>query len=456
MSKVDSIRRLMAQRLLEELTRRNAHLEEELKSCRELYHNLKSENDLERPGHRRAFMLKAQVFQLERQCMLLSHAQASRTRMLTEIEAELVKLIEDFQKILASDSAGSKVSIERRQVTTMISTMQKLKNSLYRHCTLESPDSLRVPSLMTGSKYTKSGPISCLDVCGGSIKHLNLKHVGHLENSLAELYGNLCQLRLRLGHTAARDSKNPSESRGLTDSTLAKLSMDSTYSHAANLISKCTSSLENCCDELVCLSLLHPQVPCRVRDAVEFETIKEERVLQMFPTAVQKRIEVASCVRQVCKAHRHVTHYHRLKEIAAESQVAYYQRVQQLHLEYVSSLFSAITKAYEKCEEEILHTVKLPISTVLRAWTRLKSDQSAQNMKAFLEVFKQHEDDLQNLSELGSSRNHGKESGRVLCDLQQSLSKQLDDLSKKHHDSVQRMSEEIAEHAKGMQLDIPK
>lgn len=439
----------MAQKLVEELTRKNAHLEEELKNCRELYHNLKAESCLEHPGLRRAFMLKAQIFQLERQCMLLSHAQASRTHMLNEIESELVKLIEDFQKILASDSAGSRVSIERRQVTAMISTMQKQKNSLYRHCTLESSDNLRVPSLMSGSRYTKSRPVSCLDVCDGSGNHLNLKQVGHLENSLSELYENLCQLHLQLGTKNSSDMWEPS------DSTLAKLSLETTYCHAADLISKCSSGLEQCCDELVCLSLLHPQVPCnRAKNAGEFETMKEERVLKMFPSAIQKRTEVVSCVKQICRAHRHVTHYHRLRESAAESQVAYYQQVQQLQFEYVASLFSAITEAYKECEEEILCAVRVPISSVLSAWTKLKSDQSSHNMKAFLEVFKQQENDLQHLSELGSSRNGEKESGRVLHDLQRSLNKQIDDLTKKHLDSVRQMNEDIKEHAKGMPLDV--
>ena len=68
----------MAYASLEDLEKRNKFLEDELQTLRDLFQNLNGEKDLESPDQRRAFILKAQNYQLERQCMLLAQAQSNR------------------------------------------------------------------------------------------------------------------------------------------------------------------------------------------------------------------------------------------------------------------------------------------------------------------------------------------------------------------------------------------
>lgn len=419
-------------------------MEDELKNCQELYQNLMEEKELESCDDRRAFLLKSQIFQLERQCMLLSQAQSSRTLILNEIENQLLGLIQDFQNMLSSKNPGPNLEIKRSQLTSIIGTLQKLKNSLYKQSAMEKSD-MSVPSVLSGCKYAKEKQeITCLDVCSGKTEYLNLRQIASLEIGLSKLYKELSSLEYLIEMSLPKDHLREKRDRVQT----LEAPESQLYSRPLNRIrakcEDCLKDLTHCRDELVMLSILHPSAPWSVtRKREEFGLLNAERIIKNLPTLVQRKPEVVHCIRAMCKVHSYVSHMNRLQLSSARSQLRYHSQIYKQQCEYISSLFNGVMKAYQECEEGIVSTVTKPLTEILESWERLKADQSNEHLKKFLDIFKLHENTLLQMSMLQSSKDT---SNGILVQLKSSLDISLKKLEEKYRQNFTHMEKTIEDH----------
>nr|XP_039271192.1 uncharacterized protein LOC120345713 [Styela clava] len=388
----------MAQSIIDQLQEKNNQLEEEIKTCRDLFNNLNEEKDLESRDNRRAFMLKAQIYQLERQCMLFSQAQSSRAQVLTEIESQLKKITDILQHAISGKTSGPTVPMDRRELMDLVGTLQKLKNSLYKQSSLESADSLRIQSMMSGSKYANSQkPVDCYDVCTGHIGHINLKQVAHLEQDLSALYGRLCGLKYFL-HSSIVDGK-ADKREVLTNAPSAKLTKP-VVSKIHEETNQCIEDLAHCCSELVSLSLLYPNAPWHVIKRSKQTEMTPEKIMQTFPPVAQKNRQIQSSVSSVCKMHNYLNHMNDLKLNAAELQISFHKAIYKIQLDYLNDLSECIIEAFHNSERNMLKTVCDPVAAILNSWYLLKQDQSGDHLKKFLSDMKQYEGQLKAVSEL--------------------------------------------------------
>lgn len=446
----------MAKNLLQEFKLKNKKLEEELQACHGMYRNLMEEKGRENADDRRAFMLKSQIFQLERQCMLLSQALSSRGLVLKETENKLIDLLERFQQILADVCEGPSVCISRSEVTRIIQMLTKLKNSLYRQSNLETSDSLRIPSFMSRSKYCPY-EVSCMEISSGKLEHINLKQVAQLELKLSALYKNLTRLCTMISVSMPHMSCSSTEQLEAPEKQL--------LSHPLNRILKasesCVANLSHCCDELVLISLLHPNAPWQtVKPKGRFGVFLIEDIMQSLPPSIRRRADVSSCLKAMCIAHNYILKMNDLRFNATQIELRYFQHVHKQQLQYVTSLFSGLTSAYDDCESSIIAAVCMPINSILKSWKALKNNQCDETFKELLDSIKSYEKELTALSNLQSSTGTCKTKATngpgLLYDFKSSLDSALNKLAGSFKRELDLAEREIEETKTNNELDVVK
>eukprot|EP00117_Sycon_ciliatum_P011055 scpid31137/ scgid5547/ len=272
---------------VKDLREENSNLAQELEKFRSLYQAMTSASSSSASdhnadtnpthGYRRSNLLKAQIFQLERQVLLLSTALSKRAslvqetfntieqvmNLLSHYQAESVKKTSDSSSSSSPRSAAASshnvstatrngsdghkprgVFIPRREFDDMLhsvchthariakgfemGTTPELENALvFMSPFLKGSKSTHRPNSVAkhrsahvdicrdgndGSDKTQRSNSKAssnsnfvqpriIDVCSGSLQHLNLRHVGHLEGELYQLYGHLQQLLISLQTT---------------------------------------------------------------------------------------------------------------------------------------------------------------------------------------------------------------------------------------------------------------
>lgn len=420
----------MSHTALEELEKRNKSLEDEIQTLRDLFQNLNNERDMENPDQRRSFMLKAQIYQLERQCMLLSQAQSNRAAVLAETENQLLRIISSFQSLVAEKSSGPDVIIKRAHATSYLGNFQKLKNSLYKQSRLESSDSLHIPSLMSGSNCLKSSaPINCLDVFKPMPENLNLNYIADLEQELSSLRKQLYSLnQLLQSHHFIVDVEGIDISKHLFSPWIKQVDMAST---------KCASALEHCSDQLLALSLLRPSAPwnkCKV--AEDFGTLKLDKIMKSLPASIQKNVAVRRVVNDVCQAHNHVTQCQEERIDLLKKQLKYHRAVQNVQSQYLLRFSSDIWKDFLKWKNTVVDGICQPVTGVLQSWQRLKREQCDIHLKQFLSDFKTYESELEKLSTMAESCDSD---GEFLKSLNDELSQSLKYVSAKYEAEISKI-----------------
>lgn len=412
----------MARTSLEALEKRNKFLEDELQTLRDLFQNLNSEKDLENPDQRRAFMLKAQNYQLERQCMLLAQAQSNRASVLTEIECQLQNIIFAFKSIVSEEKSGPDVTIKRSEVMGYLGNLKKLKHSLYKQSQLESSDSLRIPSLMTGSKFAKSHKaIDCADIFKTKTENLNMKHIADLEQELSSLRKRLSALSFLLRSLNFTESFDDVDvGKHLFNPWMKKVNFES---------EKSVSDLEQCSDKLLALTLLHPSAPwSAMKKSSEFETIKYDKTMQSLPLSVQKNATVRSTVKELCRAHKYAVQQQQQQIDVMEKHLEYQRETTKIQSQYLTQFTGLLLKNYESWKDEVVNGICQPVSKLMQSWSALKGDQSGTNLKQFFNDFKNYETDLENVACTVSSDT----TGGLFESLNECLKKSLRDLAEEY------------------------
>ena len=381
-------------------------LRSELKALQEMFRQLTEEEKNESYDLRRSKMLKAQVIQLERQCMLLSDALSSRASVMIETENELISLIELLRSTLAQDTPGSAVTISRKELISHIQALQKLIVSIQKQSILSGSENLRI-SQLSGLKLCKADNVSCLDACSGKTEHLNLQHVAFLEDKLVALMRRLTSYQTLLQSTFIK-SRFSEEERIRSNQENKTLETDFAEKYLFSVgfrkilvdTDACIESIEDCAQNLLALSMLHPSAPWSVtKTPQKFGLFEVNSILRSFPTNLQRHKEVKLIIAALCKAHSYVTHVNELKLNAVKSEVKFCSQINATYAHYMTCLLDGVKEAYSDCERNLSKLISEPIADILNSWIALKSSQTETTMRELMSCLKRNESRLNRLIE---------------------------------------------------------
>lgn len=414
-------------------------LEKDLKTLQDTFRQLTEEDRNESYDMRRSQMLKAQIVQLERQCMLLTDALSSRASTMIEIENELISVTESLQGILARDTPGPNVSVSRKQLISQIQSLQKLKGSVRKQSALCGSENLRIPQL-SGIRFCKSKPVSCLDVCSGKIDHINLQHVAYLESSLVALLKRLSSFQSLLQCTITPSSKK--QTNPMPESYLLSLPFKKLLADAGS----CVDQIELCCRDLLTLSLLHPSAPWSVTKTSErFGLFEPSDIYRALSPALSRNKEIKAVVSTLCKAHNYLMHVNRLQLESVKQEIVYSNQVSSTYLHYMNCLLEGVMKAYSECEENLSKCISVPVGEIFDSWNLLKSDQTDKAMRRFMTAFKKNENALGQLLETGIAPSSADEQSglKVLRSFGVELQEKINSLKRQYANELSQLENEV-------------
>ncbi|XP_065836721.1 uncharacterized protein [Oscarella lobularis] len=292
----------------------NAQLEQKLDEKTLLLEQLASESSGESFDQRRIYLLKSQIVQLERQLHLFATSLQRQATLMVKMDNFLTDLVEKTRS--SSDTVLKELRQSAEVIIHSMQTGDEVGVSAER---LAQP--LYFPNAFQHPK--RNQPITFLDICGPSLDHINLKQVAYLESSLASLHRKLISLKSGLSTVPPSVSfLTPIESHGLRQ------------------FDDVIITLEQCCTDLLNLSLLIPTAPWALPKTQSFTTAKDiEELLPSFPKRKQEVNKVLDAVVKTFD-HRHTVAEMELDVLKVE--LEFHQSVYKLQLDYVKSLFESI------------------------------------------------------------------------------------------------------------------
>ncbi|XP_033121186.1 uncharacterized protein LOC117120286 [Anneissia japonica] len=374
---------------IKSLKEENKHLKMELEEIRSLYKQLVHEAPSEKFDEMRVNLLKSQLIQLERQILLQSEAITSRADILLVVENALQSTADSMRNLLASGVYGPTVPVERSQLMKVIENLEGARHRLYKNIENNSSEKLAKPVLYMG-EFLKPGrgrEVTVLDVCNGTTEHISLKHVAKLESKLFTLQKNLHALHQSMKLFWSHDFKQPvytNQQLGLP--VIQRLS---------GQLAKSEKCLEQCCRDLIALSILVPTAPWPVLNKPPVVEVTTEMVLSALPNFPRsKQQEGKKMITALTKACSYTRQVVRLEAKACAEELKYHQAIYQLQMDYMQSLFTAVSDAYCKFEGNIQQMLGKPLKDVLDSFMLLRDSASEDALRDFLATFKDHADTL--------------------------------------------------------------
>ena len=266
-----------------ELKLENAALQEELATLRSLYAQLTHEAPLEKFSESRVHLLKSQVFQLERQVLILNQAISTRSSVLSDLQNTMDLFLQRLQGVAKMEDGH--VTLAPREIDDIVERVKVIKARLAKG--EQAMERVAQPLLSIGRFLkpaknssedrwsNRKGPVSILDVCMGGTTHINLKYVSRLESKLACLYGNLCRLHASLETTPTR---RVHLTRPMED-------------HLSGVVRDNCKMVGDCCNDLLCLSLLVPEAPWGPLRGTDLGLLAtSDAILERLPPSVRGEI----------------------------------------------------------------------------------------------------------------------------------------------------------------------
>ncbi|KAM4708971.1 uncharacterized protein O3C94_017264 [Discoglossus pictus] len=373
---------------LEKLQEENEKLKQELEDLRNQYKQLVEEGKNECLDERRINLLKAQVMQLERQVMLLTEGLNSRASLLLEIDNALQPFLDKLRSLIVIENHSPEVLVTRAELIRMIEVGQAMRIKLQRNHQATSIDNLTLPWLMAGTQATKN-PVTLIDLCYGQVENLNLQYVSALEGKLSTLFRHLHSTRQTLSHILAPGPESHEHARHILPNVI--------YAKLINHFTTCNQSLEECCRDLLTMTLIVPSAPWAKMDRPVNQEFTVENILAAMPAfprgAPQQRAKRAA--EALVKA----ANYSRLmagQQIQAlESELDFHRSMYSLQVQYTEALFQGIKHAYHNFQESMATVVCSPLKDVLSAYTDLKTEASEAALRNFLSSFKNNVEQIQ-------------------------------------------------------------
>eukprot|EP00731_Ephydatia_muelleri_P016516 Em0009g940a len=345
-----------------ELRFENTALKEELATLRSLYAQLTHEAPLERFSESRVHLLKSQVFQLERQVLILNQAISTRTCVLSDLQNTMDMLLQRLQvKVIKGRLAkGEQVGNGACHPTSAF------------HWTFLKPAKNSSEDRWSDHK----GPVSVVDMCMGGTAHINLQYVSRLESKLACLYGNLCRLHASLETTPTGRAHL---TRPMED-------------HLSGVVLDNCKMVGDCCRDLLCLSLLVPEAPWGPLKGAELADVgllaTSDAILERLPPSVRGKTEVKSVVEAAVKSFNYQHHMATVKSKALQSELDFHKSVYEAQVNYIHCLFQALRDGYKVFEQSLQEAVCQPMQGILSAYLELSREVSDDALKKFLVTFK--------------------------------------------------------------------
>ncbi|XP_073480662.1 uncharacterized protein [Aquarana catesbeiana] len=410
---------------LVKLKEENDQLKQELEDLRLQYKQLIEEGQNECLDERRINLLKSQVLQLERQVMMLTEGLSCRASVLLEFGNALQAVLDKLQFLLASENGLPEVPITRVELIRMIEICRAMQDKLRHSHQATNVENLALPWVTFGRQATKS-PVTLLDLCYGKVDNLNLFYVSALEGKLSTLFRHLHATRQTLCHILAPGTQPPESAHHILPTVV--------YSRLINHLTRCNQSLEECCRDLLTMTLVVPSAPWAKIECCLSQEFTVENVLAALPAfpkgAPQQRAKRAA--EALVKA----ANYSRLMAMqqifALEAELEFHRGIYNLQVQYTQSLFQGIKQAYHNFQENVVAVVCSPLKDVLSSYNDLKSEASETALRNFLTIFKNNVEQIQDAVDiLTPSKTQRREGEEAFSKLGQEFFTSLDNSIKK-------------------------
>ncbi|XP_067885855.1 uncharacterized protein [Heterodontus francisci] len=337
---------------LQKLKEDNRQLKYELETLRLQYQQLLEERSNGHYDERRVILLKAQIMQLERQVVLLTEGLSSRAAQMLEIENAFELLNQRFRSLLMFECPTSEVPISRAELMQLIEMCQALQKRLQKWQTAANVENLSMLWLMSGRNLTKQ-PVTLLDLCYGKMDNLNLQHVCILESKLCTLYRHLNAIKHTLGLILAPESHEQ----------ICHILPGVVYARLLNHASRCNQLVEECCIDLLTLTLIVPSAPwAKLEHPVcqEFTVENMLSVLPTFPKGANQR-QAKRAVEALVRA----ANYSRLMAMqqvkAQQVELDFHKSMYGIQMKYTETLFQGIKQAYHAFQDNVAKVLCLPL-----------------------------------------------------------------------------------------------
>ncbi|KAM3848113.1 uncharacterized protein M6D78_004751 [Vipera latastei] len=404
------------------LQEENIKIKNELKDLRNQYEQLIEEGKNKSFDERRASFLKAQALQLERQVVLLTEGLNSRAVFMLELNTSLEALIDKVSFFLSTEGTASKAIIPHPELLQIIEMCQTMRYKLQRHQQVSDLSKLALPWTLGGNLIVQ--PITLLDVCYGKIENLNLRYVSALEGKLSKLWRHLLAMRQNLSFLLAP---------GQASSEVAlQILPNVVYARLINQVVQCHQSVEECCSDLLTLTLLIPSAPWDVLENSLSQEFTVENVLSILPAfpkgapqqrakrAVDALVKAQNYSRQmsmqqhakrpsrqtlhrqvVCSEGRNfaplpAAQLHHLNYILAlQAELNFHRKLYNLQVKYIEAVFDGIKQAYHTFQDNVAMVLCSPLQDVFSSYTKLKTGASEDALRDFLIAFKNNAEQIQ-------------------------------------------------------------
>ncbi|XP_072439585.1 uncharacterized protein [Chiloscyllium punctatum] len=373
---------------LQKLKEENKLLKNELENLRLQYLQLLEEKWNGHYDERRVTLLKAQVMQLERQVVLLTEALSSRAALMLEIENTLELLNKRFRSLLMFESPTAEVPISQAELMQLTGMCQTLQKRLQRWQTAANVENLSMMWLMSGRNLINQ-PVTLLDLCYGKMDNLNLQYVSVLETKLCKLYRHLNEIKHTLSLILAPGQESHDQVCRILPSVF--------YARLLNQAIRCNQSLEDCCVDLLTLTLIVPSAPwAKLKHPVcqEFTVENMLSVLPPFPKGPTQR-QARKAVEALVKA----VNYSRLMTLqqvkAQQVELDFHNSMYDIQMKFTEALLQAIKQAYHSFQNNVAKVLCLPLQEVLTSYTNLKEMTTETTLTDFLTTFKINVEQMQ-------------------------------------------------------------
>ncbi|XP_062984683.1 uncharacterized protein LOC134400294 [Elgaria multicarinata webbii] len=369
------------------LQEENRRLKYELEDLRSQYEQLIDEGKNECFDERRVSLLKAQVLQLERQVVLLTEGLSSRAALMLDLNTSLETLTDKLSSFLSIERTTSDVTIPHPELLQIVEIGQAMRLKLQSNQQVSDLSKLALPWTL-GGNFAKQ-PLTLLDVCYGKIENINLRYVSALEGKLSKLWRHLLAMRQNLSFMLAPGQTSSEAAHHILPTAV--------YARLINHVAQCHRSVEECCSDLLTLTLLVPSAPWEILESSLSQEFTVENVLATLPAfpkgAPQQRAKRA--VEALVKAQNYSRQMAMQQILALQAELNFHRNFYNLQVKYTEAIFDGIKQAYHTFQDNVAMVLCSPLQDVFSSYTKLKTEASEAALRDFLTAFRNNVEQLQ-------------------------------------------------------------
>ena len=302
------------------------------------------------------------------QAIVLTRTISGYKQKVHSSEGAIQQTLNILKANLESSANKGSVSLARSEVASQIRLLEDALERISTNCALPEETPWVAQAYTPNTTFLKANQNpSIADFTKGSTKHLNITHVTKLEQRLCTLYGDLTMFLESL------QTKNNGDT--------------------SRINSKLINSLQKACEDLQQLSFLVPSVPWARRQCLPEVTVDD--VMKALPKLTStKHKDVRDLLAAVLKLSEY-------RYCLLENK---YKR-QQVELDYlrgnetqvstrIKSTSAGLLSELSNYHESIKDTLVIPLQGLLQTFESLSNSPTDDNLKTFLQEFKEHSAEL--------------------------------------------------------------